>query len=311
MTRFFVQPNQIEGATALLDGDDAHHLRSVIHALPGDKVAVLDGTGRQYSGVLESVGKTRAVVQLGEYILPATEARTRITVAQALPKVAEKMEQVLQRGTEIGAAAFWGFTSERSQTHLTGERQDKRLVRWRNIVKTAAEQSHRAILPEIRADQDLLGILAIVNSFDGAMIAYEGEEQLPLKTCLEALAPSPKSLLIIIGPEGGFTKREVTAAKQAGVKSISLGPRILRTETAAMVLISQILYCMVELVIVLGVGDRALQGLLHLLRNAPLAEGQGRDRGADRLVADQTGNQVQLARADTDITQNTLRLCLG
>ena len=109
MTRFFVRPEQIRHDLVLLDADDAHHLRTVLHAQPGDKLAVLDGSGREWPAVLTELGKTRAVAQLGEPVNLRTETAVRITVAQALPKMAEKMEQVLQRGTEIGAAAFLGL----------------------------------------------------------------------------------------------------------------------------------------------------------------------------------------------------------
>ncbi len=242
MTRFFVRPDQIVGEFVYLDGDDAHHLRVVLHAQPGTKIAVLDGSGKEWPAALTELGKTKAAAQLREPFAPNTEPNVHITVAQALPKVGEKMEQVLQRGTEIGASEFWVYSSERSLTHLTGDRQDKRLVRWGAIVKTAAEQAHRAILPALTISGDLRDVLASASQYDQAFLAYEGETETLLKSALQEMNETPARVLVIVGPEGGFSDTEIKAARKAGVQTISLGARILRTETAALVMASQILF---------------------------------------------------------------------
>jgi len=244
MTRFFVRPEQIVGEFVYLDGDDAHHLRVVLHAQPGTKILVLDGSGREWPAALTELGKTKASAQLREPFMPNTEPNVQVTVAQALPKVGEKMEQVLQRCTEIGAAGFEVFSSERSLTHLTGERQEKRQVRWSAIVKTAAEQAHRAVLPSLSITGELRDVLASASSYDVALLAYEGETGTLLKPLLAAQASPPKRVLVIVGPEGGFSDTEIKAARKASVQTVSLGPRTLRTETAALVLVSQILYAL-------------------------------------------------------------------
>lgn len=241
MTRFFVRPEQIQNGTATLDEGDAYHLRVVLKAALGEPVAILDGTGREWQGRLAQLGKTRATVTLGEAFWPATEPRTQITVAQALPKMAEKMEHVLQHGTEIGVAAFQAFACERSVTPLTGERQAKRLGRWESIIKTAAEQAHRARLPGLRGEDSLADVAARAGEYDLALLAHP-ETPLTLREAISATRPA--SILVIIGPESGFTPSEVAAAERAEVRTISLGPRILRTETAALTLVSQILYAL-------------------------------------------------------------------
>ena len=243
MTRFFVRPEQIVQDFVLLDADDAHHLRTVLHAQAGDRLAVLDGSGREWPATLTELGKTKAVAQLGEPTVLRTEPAVKITVAQALPKMAEKMEQVLQRGTEIGASCFWAFESERSLTHLIGERQEKRRTRWEAILKTAAEQAHRAVLPALQISANFADIWREAGTFDLALLADTGANVPPLKTVL-CNKSAPETILVIVGPESGLTARETQAAHQAGVKSVSLGPRTLRTETAALVLVSQILYAL-------------------------------------------------------------------
>ena len=244
MTRFFIRPDQIASGLVSLDADDAHHLRVVLHAQTGQKIAVLDGSGQEWAATLTELGKTQAIARLGEPFYPKTEPTMQITVAQALPKVAEKMEQVLQRGTEIGAAGFWAFSSERSLTHLTGERHEKRLGRWKVIIKTAAEQSHRAVLPTLQVSGGYSEVVAAAKNYDLALLAYEDEQDRMLSETLSAAKKPIKRLLIIIGPESGLTSHEAAAAKKAGVQTVSLGPRILRTETAAMVMVSQILFAL-------------------------------------------------------------------
>ena len=243
MTHFFVRPDQFASGLVNLDADDAHHLRVVLHAQPGQKIAVLDNSGREWPATLLEMGKTKAVARLGEPFSPPTEPATKITVAQALPKVMDKMEQVLQRGTEIGASGFWAFASERSLTHLEGERHAKREGRWQAIIKTAAEQAHRAVLPTLRIDGGFADVIA-AGDFDAVLLAHEGERETTLKAALAASPTPPARLLVIVGPESGLTDGEVKAARRAGVRPVSLGPRILRTETAAMVMVSQILFAL-------------------------------------------------------------------
>jgi len=245
MTHFFVRPDQIAGGLVNLEADDAHHLRVVLHAQPGQKIAVLDNSGREWPATLLELGKTKATARLGEPLLPQTEPPVKITVAQALPKVTEKMEQVLQRGTEIGASGFWAFSSERSLTHLEGERHIKREGRWQAIIKTAAEQAHRAILPTLRVDGGFGEVLeAAASDFDLVLLAYEGERETTLAKALAAPASPLERLMVVIGPEAGLTDSEVKAARRAGLRPVSLGPRILRTETAALVMVSQIIFAL-------------------------------------------------------------------
>jgi 16S rRNA (uracil1498-N3)-methyltransferase len=241
--RFFINPDQLQNGMVEMDTDDTHHLRTVLHAQPGDRIVVLDNTGVQYNAVIDTVGKHKASALIHGKETLDTEARTKITIAQALPKMADKMEQVLQRGTEVGASAFWAFSGERSLTHLTGERQAKRLVRWSAIVKTAAEQSHRALLPLIRCDQTYQEVLDQAPNFDLSLLAYEGDCK-SLRDCLTQLETPPATVLIIIGPEAGISDSEVKAARKYNISPISLGQRILRTETAALVLASQLIYAL-------------------------------------------------------------------
>ncbi len=145
----------------------------------------------------------------------------------------------MQRGTEIGACGFWAFASRAQPDHLTGERQEKRLARWGAIVKTAAEQSHRAILPSLHVEGSFADVLAQPLDFDLALLAVsQASRTIPCRSAFWQLSPrAPGRILVVIGPESGLTTREVQAARKAGAQVVSLGPRILRTETAAMVMV--------------------------------------------------------------------------
>jgi len=242
MTRFFVRPDQITGDEATLDAEDAHHLRVVLHAEVGHQIALLDGLGNEYFAVLTALSKTRASAKVTSAHTLDTEAKTRIIVAQALPKMAEKMEQVLQRCTEIGAAGFIVFAADKGQVHLEGERQTKREGRWSAIVKTAAEQAHRALLSSIQYT-DSLGA-AMRDDYDLILLAHTENGARPTREILESAAKTPGKILIIIGPESGLSAAEAAVARKAGAQTISLGPRILRTETAAMALTAQLLYAL-------------------------------------------------------------------
>jgi 16S rRNA (uracil1498-N3)-methyltransferase len=240
MTRFFVRPDQISGSRAVLEADDAYHVRTVLRMQAGDSVAVLDGSGAEYPGIIEEIRKQSVSLNLGNPWNPATEPDCKITVAQALPRMAEKMEQVLEHGTEVGVSGFWAFRTARSLPHLDGERQAKRLLRLGKIIKSAAEQSHRALLPSLVVDGDLTDVLQCAGAFDLAVIADPASE-LPLRLALPAAVSKPR-VLLLIGPESGFTEEELREAGRAGAAAVSLGPRILRTETAALAASAQILF---------------------------------------------------------------------
>jgi 16S rRNA (uracil1498-N3)-methyltransferase len=160
----------------------------------------------------------------------------KITVAQSLPKTSEKLEWVLQHGVEAGASRFWMFRSKHSEAGKLAERED----RWARIVKTAAEQSGRAKLPEAKSMGTFHNILSELEQFDLALLSDENPNCAPLKSVINVA--QFKNILLLVGPEGGWSDDERSDAMGSGIKPISLGKRTLRTETAALVAISQVLY---------------------------------------------------------------------
>ncbi|MES2464474.1 MAG: RsmE family RNA methyltransferase [Armatimonadota bacterium] len=241
--RFFVPPEAINGDTVTLPSDAAHHARNVLRMRTGEAVVLHDGQGFAYQGTLnEMSGKTVSATVTGRSAVLA-EPETRVTVAQALPKTSDKIEQVLQHGTEIGASGFLFFSAKRSVARLAeGEKIDKRLVRWRGILQGAAEQSGRGIIPTVEWVGLTTDLAKRLPAFDRVLILHESSA-LPLPTVLAEIPPTHHNLLRVVGPEGGLDDpSEVSLLTASGGVSVSLGPRILRTETAALVAVTQILF---------------------------------------------------------------------
>jgi 16S rRNA (uracil1498-N3)-methyltransferase len=238
MTRFFVDPGRITSSSVEFDARDSHHLAVVLKRRTGDTVLVCDGKGTEFLVVLDIVSKTSSIGRITDMYRLATEPTTKITVAQALPKTLEKLEWVLQHGTELGAIEFLPFYCARSREDW--QRLTLKKDRWQEIVRSAAEQSRRAFCPQVKSITSFEQITTLVKSYDMTIFAYENETDVSLRSALGS--KSLGSLLIVIGPEGGFTEIEQGKAIEAGAISVTLGPRILRTETVALCMLSQILF---------------------------------------------------------------------
>ncbi|CAG7639485.1 Ribosomal RNA small subunit methyltransferase E [Paenibacillus solanacearum] len=247
MQRYFITPAQWAGDTVVIQGDDAHHIIRVMRAKPGDAFIVSDGESREAIVKVRTVGKDEVTADPVEWLAMENEPSVDVWIAQSLPK-GDKMELVIQKGTEIGAARFLPFVSERTVVQLDGKKEGKRVERWQKIAKEAAEQAHRNKVPAVDSPLAWKALLQRASEADCAWICYEKESAQELRTEIRrALAPKEgdtarRTLLLIVGPEGGFTEQEVAAAEAAGCRSVGLGKRILRTETAAMVGLTCILY---------------------------------------------------------------------
>lgn len=239
MSRFFVRPEQIDESQGLVcfDRPDAHHLCQVLRMRAGDTVWALAGDGCEHEAVLLEVAKSRVLARIKAKRALATEPPARVTVAQALPKTLDKLEWVIEHGTEAGAGDFLVFESARSRAQAN--RFTAKVARWQEIARSAAEQSHRALLPTVEGVLSFHEVLARAKNFDLALLAYEAERRTHLRDVLPKAGN--RRILVLIGPEGGFTEDEVRAACDAGALPITLGPRILRTETAALVMLGQIM----------------------------------------------------------------------
>jgi len=236
MLRFFVTPDRLQNDEVNLPDEVFHHLRVVLRRSEGEEILLLDGRGgvcRCRVDVLAKKGGMARVLERWQEV----ETAFPVSLLQGLPK-GDKFDLVLQKGTELGIAAFTPVLSERSVPIRGAEREDKRLQRWQRIIQEAARQCRRPRLPTLHAVQSLEDALASCQA-DLKLMLWEEESQ-PLA---EVLSPrSPADVAILVGPEGGFSAGEAAVARGFGFVPVRCGPRILRSETAGFAVASVLQY---------------------------------------------------------------------
>ncbi|WP_373483295.1 16S rRNA (uracil(1498)-N(3))-methyltransferase [Acetobacterium sp.] len=248
MHRFFVEPNQVSEASIFISGEDFKHITKVLRLGKDDVIEVCDGQGADYQVTLNSPGEQTVSGRItSQYPSRGETPELEITLFQGLPK-GTKMEVIIQKSVELGVYAVVPFSSQRAISQIK-DKPNKKIERWQRIAYEAAKQSKRGIIPAIRLPQTLKDVLKAVDRYDLMILAYEDENLLTLKAALADFekncdqkreANKPLKIGVIIGPEGGFDPQEAAACKAAGVITVSLGQRILRTETAGMVVLSQL-----------------------------------------------------------------------
>ena len=248
MERFYVDPENIASGKARITGDELKHLKNVLRLKSGDQVEVFDGAGKGYQGRLTNIDQTYAVVDIEDPVTEIRDSALRIILAQGLPK-GEKMDTVVQKNTELGLSAIIPLELSRCVVKLEGENKRRdRQSRWQKIAREAARQCGRLYVPEVFPPMGLPSFLRQVAPEDLLLIPWEEGGQ-PLKPYfaglddrLGACRLREKKLYIMIGPEGGMTADEVEAGIKAGGIALTLGPRLLRTETAGQALASVLQY---------------------------------------------------------------------
>jgi len=236
MRRFFVPPEVFADGCATISGDLFRHMVKVLRLKPGAGVLLADGNGAEFTGIIDSVGKERLVVTLQESREVAPVAAVPcITLFQGLPK-GDKLEFILQKTTELGVAEVIPFAAARSVPRIRKGEEAEKVARWQRIVQEAARQSERSSVPQV----SLAGSMAEVVNMSGhgvKFLLWEGEKVNRLKDTLAGLA-KPETIALIVGPEGGLTAEEAAIATDNGFIPVSLGPRIVRTETAGLAMMA-------------------------------------------------------------------------
>jgi 16S rRNA (uracil1498-N3)-methyltransferase len=235
--RFFVSGVFALGDAVELAAPDARKLVVVLRAKAGDSVEVVDSSGHSYAATLRiDEQRVRAVLQRA--LASPPPLRLQVTLAQGLPK-GQKMDFVVEKATELGIARILPFVS--SRTAGDGARPGK-LERWQRLAKSAAQQCGRPDVPEIAAPVEFQGLVAEARTVDLALAAWELADGGPLRERLPGLLSNVRTVLVAIGPEGGFSDEEARAFEASGAHLVSLGSRILRTETAGLVAFAALLY---------------------------------------------------------------------
>jgi 16S rRNA (uracil1498-N3)-methyltransferase len=241
MTRFFIPSDQLRDRTVILKGEDRHHLLNVLRQGTGAQITVLNGKGEEYLVKVTAVTPDAVICEILEQAERRTEPKIKIRLIQSLPK-GDKFEFIIQKNTELGVSAFQPVISERSAIRLDAGQVLKKEERWRKIIREAAEQSGRQIIPELQPVQGWTKFMSENRPSGLLLIPWEGEQQRSLRQVLQDQKLIPEAISIFIGPEGGFSQSEVELAVKSGAVPVTLGPRILRTETAGLVVTSVVLY---------------------------------------------------------------------
>lgn len=239
MHHFFVNPEQVEDGLIRITGSDVNHIKNVLRIRQGEEMLVSDGTGRDYLCQAEEIAGQEVTVRILETEEEGRELPSRIWLFQGLPK-SDKMEFIIQKAVELGAAGIVPVTTRNTVVKLDPKKEETKVKRWQAIAESAAKQSKRSLVPRVSGIMTLKEAFDYVESqgFSVRLIPYEHEAGMDgTKTELDAAGPG-QDIAVFIGPEGGFDEREIELALSKGVRPISLGRRILRTETAGLALLS-------------------------------------------------------------------------
>ena len=243
MPKFFITNNQIEKDKIYLTDADVNHIANVLRKQVGDEINVCNmETSNNFLCKIEEINKENIKCKIIKTVEPEAESNINITIFQGIPK-AEKMELIIQKCTELGVKHFVPVQMERCVVKLDSKTEKKKIERWQKIAETAAKQSGRDIIPTIENSINLAKLCNLIQKYDIVLLAYENEKENKLKNELKKLKNNRKlNIGIIIGPEGGLEKQEVEKLRLIGAKTITLGKRILRTETVGISMVSIIMY---------------------------------------------------------------------
>lgn len=240
MARFFVSPEQVKSGRITILGPDVRHITRVLRMGPGDIITVLDGDGKVYEARIESVSRDKVRCEILEEGQAGGEPPVRVTLVQGLSK-GEKMDLVVQKGTELGVTSIIPVICKYSVVKLSPKKAAERRDRWQRIAVEAAKQCGRAVVPRVVTPMAWWEALEDIPNGAVALMPYEGENEQKMRDVLRKLA-APPEIYIFIGPEGGIHPEEFEQAYRKGVIPVTLGPRILRTETAGLAALSLVLY---------------------------------------------------------------------
>lgn len=242
MPKFFVKQNQIKDNEITIIGTDVNHIVHVLRLKINDEIKICnEENSENYMAKIAKIDKEKVTCNIVEKIVSNTEANVNITIFQGLPKV-DKMELIIQKCTELGVKEITPVEMKRCVVKLDEKNANKKIERWQKIAEVAAKQSGRDNICKINNVINIKNICNICQNYDILLVPYENEEEITLKDVVKKLPKNISKIGIVIGPEGGFEEEEIEFLEQNNCKIITLGKRILRTETVAMVMSSIILY---------------------------------------------------------------------
>ncbi len=243
MYQFFVEPEQIQGNRVVIAGKDVNHIKNVLRMKPGEEISVRNGTdGKEYRcGIKEFCGE-EVICELRFVKEAGVELPSRIYLFQGLPK-GDKMELIIQKAVELGVYEIIPVAASRSVVRLDKKKAENKVSRWQGIAQAAAEQSRRGVIPEVKRVMDFQEAVRYSSGLSKIrLIPYELAKGMDkTREIIGSLKPG-EDIAVFIGPEGGFTENEIRQAQEQGFIPVTLGRRILRTETAGMTVLSILMY---------------------------------------------------------------------
>ena len=242
MYHFFVEPSQIQGKRIVITGGDVNHIKNVLRMKIGEEIAVSNGEdGKEYRCGIEAFSEDEVICGLRFIKEDGVELPSKIALFQGLPK-ADKMELIVQKAVELGVGEIIPVAAGRSIVKLDEKKAKAKVSRWQGIAEVAAKQSRRGVIPKISEVMSIKEAVAYADSMDVKLITYElAEDMAKTKEIISGIRPG-ESVAVFIGPEGGFEAKEIAAAMERGFLPVTLGKRILRTETAGFTVLAWLMY---------------------------------------------------------------------
>lgn len=257
MHRFWVPKEAIKNGQAVIKGEEFSHLSKVLRLNAGDAIRVFDGEGHEYAGKLIALAKDEAIAEVGEPLALSKESPLDVWLVQGLPK-GEKMELIIQKATELGVRGIIPLKTQRCVVKLEGKKEEERRVRWQRVALEAAKQCGRARVPEVLAPCGIRDFLRTIPPERHLFVPWEeggfsikevlshhGMGQLPQYSAFQPASrdqADSRPIYLVIGPEGGLAAEEVQELKKSGGLPLTLGPRILRTETAGLAALAVVMF---------------------------------------------------------------------
>ena len=238
MYKFFVEDNQIENNEIKIMNDDLKHISNVLRMRIGEEILITNkNTAETYKCSIKEINKNEAVCTIIEKEENDTEPSIKVDIFQGIPK-SDKMETIIQKSVELGVSKIFPVSMKNCVAKIKDD--IKKQERWQKISEAAAKQSKRNIIPSIEKSVDIKYLCRKIDEYDLVLVAYENEDKKTIKDILKN--NKVEKIAIVVGPEGGLTEKEVEELIKCGAKAVSLGKRILRTETAPIAMLSMIMY---------------------------------------------------------------------
>lgn len=241
MNQFFVEESQIHGSEIIIEGTDVNHIKNVLRMKTGEEVMISNGTDKHYICSIMTISEQQVVTKIVDIDTNSTELPVKLYLFQGLPK-ADKMELIIQKSVELGVHEIIPVAMKRCVVKLDAKKEKSKLARWQGIAESAAKQSKRMVIPNISRVMNFKEAVAYAKSLDYNIIPYEFANGMERSKQVVKSLGQYKSVGIFIGPEGGFEEAEIAYAKENNMQIISLGKRILRTETAGLTALSIIMF---------------------------------------------------------------------